>query len=232
MRILIVEDDVDLAESIKESLKTQYIVDTTSLGNEGAFLAQTNDYSLIIVDIGLPDMDGIELCKLLRTGKVFTPILMLTGQTDTRYVVSSLDSGADDYMKKPFIFQELRARINALIRRQHESVFLGDVLQVEDLVVDMNKRLVTRGNKIIHLRKKEFDLLELLMRNAGRVVTRDRIIENAWYGEEEIASNVVEVHMGYLRKAIDADFVRKLIKTVHGTGYKLEGGEPDNARID
>jgi len=232
MRILIVEDDVDLAESIKESLKTQYIVDTTSLGNEGAFLAQTNDYSLIIVDIGLPDMDGIELCKLLRTGKVFTPILMLTGQTDTRYVVSSLDSGADDYMKKPFIFQELRARINALIRRQHESVFLGDVLQVEDLVVDVNKRLVTRGNKIIHLRKKEFDLLELLMRNAGRVVTRDRIIENAWYGEEEIASNVVEVHMGYLRKAIDADFVRKLIKTVHGTGYKLEGGEPDNARID
>lgn len=232
MRILIVEDDVDLAESIKESLKTQYIVDTTSLGNEGAFLAQTNDYSLIIVDIGLPDMDGIELCKLLRTGKVFTPILMLTGQTDTRYVVSSLDSGADDYMKKPFVFQELRARINALIRRQHESVFLGDVLQVEDLVVDVNKRRVTRGNKIIHLRKKEFDLLELLMRNAGRVVTRDRIIENAWYGEEEIASNVVEVHMGYLRKAIDADFVRKLIKTVHGTGYKLEGGEPDNARID
>ena len=106
------------------------------------------------------------------------------------------------------------------------------MLQVEDLVVDVNKRLVTRGNKIIHLRKKEFDLLELLMRNAGRVVTRDRIIENAWYGEEEIASNVVEVHMGYLRKAIDADFVRKLIKTVHGTGYKLEGGEPDNARID
>lgn len=232
MRILIVEDDVDLAESIKESLKTQYIVDTTTRGNDGAFLAQTNDYSLIIVDIGLPDMDGIELCKLLRAGKVFTPILMLTGQTDTRYIVSSLDSGADDYMKKPFVFQELKARINALIRRQHESVYLGDVLRIDDLVVDVNKRRITRGNKTIRLRKKEFDLLELLIRNAGRVVTRDKIIENAWYGEEDITSNVVEVHMGYLRKAIDAGFEKKLIKTVHGSGYKLEGGEPDNAGIN
>lgn len=221
MRVLIIENDANLAFGIKAELKKSYVVDLAENGENGAFLAQTNNYDVILVDIVLPDIHGIEICRIIRSAGSKTPILMLTGITDVNFKVSSLDSGADDYLTKPFSFSELSARMRALMRRGPE-VLASEKLRIEDLVVDLGSRTVKRAQRKIYLRKKEFDFLELLLRNKGKVVSKEKALESIWEEGLDVLSNTLEVHIRNLRKAIDTPDRKKLIKTVHGIGYKIE----------
>lgn len=227
MRILVIEDEHKIANSIKKGLEQEsYAVDVAYDGECGFDLAATEDYDLIILDLLLPKMDGIELCKKLRKEEnIHIPILMLTakGQLDDK--VEGLNAGADDYLVKPFAFAELLARIKALTRRPKDS--LGAVLTVGDLSLNTLTYEVKRGSKKIDLSKKEFALLEYLLRHKGKVLTKDQIINNVWNYEADVLPNTVEVYVGYLRNKIDKSFKNKslLIHTVRGFGYKIEGKE-------
>jgi DNA-binding response OmpR family regulator len=222
MRILIVEDLEDLALSIKEELKPTYAVDICTTGKDGSYQARTNEYDLIILDIQLPDISGIQVCSEIRSDGIATPILMLTGESEIESKVIALDTGADDYLTKPFKFEELTARIRALMRRTQDTMTTNRIT-VEDLTLDTALRTVNRGNKAIKLRRKEFDLLEYMMRNAGKVLTRSMILEHVWDNNVDFFTNAIDVHIKYLRDQVDRPFKKKLIKTVHGLGYKLQG---------
>jgi DNA-binding response OmpR family regulator len=221
MRLLIVEDEKELGQIMTERLKKTYSVDLVQTGKQGVHFASVNDYDLIILDLGLPDMNGVDACKQIRGKQILTPILILTGQDEVDIKIAALDAGADDYVTKPFSFAELSARIRAILRRSPESL-VTNTLTVDDLVLDTAKRTVVRNNVEIFLRRKEFDLLEYMLRNKGRVVTRDMIIEHIWDNNADSFTNAVDVHIKYLRDAIDRQFSRKLIKTVHGLGYKID----------
>jgi DNA-binding response OmpR family regulator len=222
MRILVVEDEHRIANSIKKGLEQEkYAVDVAYTGSDGYDLASTEDYDLIILDILLPEMNGIEICQELRENKIHTPILMLTAKGQTEDKVKGLDAGADDYMTKPFSFDELLARVRALIRRQ--GSVLNSVLSVEDLTFDTKQFLVKRGEKSIRLSSKEFSLLEYLIRNKNNIVTKDQIISHVWDYDADILPNTVEVYIKNLRNKIDKPFINKkpLIQTVRGFGYKI-----------
>lgn len=220
MRILIVEDQDDIAQSIREELRQTYAVDICNNGKEGSFQARTNEYDLILLDINLPDKSGFEICREIRADDIHTPILMLTGVGEIDSKVEALDIGADDYLTKPFSFKELNARIRALMRRTQDAP--ANTLTVDDLSVDTVQRSVIRGNKTIKLRRKEYDLLEYMMRNVGRVLTRSMILEHVWDNNVDFFTNAIDVHVKYLRDQVDRPFKKKLIKTVHGLGYRLQ----------
>ena len=220
MRVLIVEDDTALAGFVRKGLEAEhYAVDASSDGEQARALAAEFDYDLVILDLNLPRLDGVTILKDLRGRKPTIPILILTARGKVEDRVLCLDAGADDYLVKPFSFSELSARVRALLRRSRLPS--ESVLVVEDLKLDRVQRRVTRGNKPIELTSKEFALLEYLMRNAGRRVTRAMIIEHVWNISFDSATNLVDVYVAYLRRKIDDGFPRKLIHTIRGVGYEL-----------
>ena len=217
MRILLVEDEKNVAAFIRKGLEEEfYTVDVAEDGGEGFLMATSNEYDLMILDIMLPGINGIELCKRLREKGLKAPILMLTAIDSVNSKVEGLESGADDYLTKPFAFSELLARIKALLRRTSDSV---SELSLEDLRMDLLSRRVFREDKEVILTPKEFSLLEYLLRNKGRVLSRTQIIENIWGYTFDPNSNVVDVHIKFLREKIDSRFEKKLIHTVRGAGY-------------
>jgi len=222
MRILVVEDEHQIANALKKGLEQEsFAVDTAYDGIEGYDLASTEDYDVIVLDLLLPGMTGMEICKKLREEKNHTPILILTakGQLDDK--VEGLNSGADDYLVKPFAFEELLARIRALIRRP--KMANGTVLTLADLSLNTLTYEVKRGNREIRLSGKEFSLLEFLLRHPRQIFTKDQIIGHVWNYDADILPNTVEVYIGYLRNKIDRPFPKKpaLIHTVRGFGYKI-----------
>lgn len=220
MRILLIEDEHRLSNVVKKGLvEAGFAVDQAFDGEEGLYLAESESYDLIILDLMLPKIDGIEVCRQLRKKKIRTPILMLTAKTKTEDKVIGLDSGADDYLTKPFAFTELKARIQALLRRSHNQT--EPVFKIADLEVDPIKHVVKRAGKNIILTPKEFAILEYLIRHKDQVVTRTQITEHVWDYNFDALSNVVDVFITTLRKKINAGFKNKLIYTIHGVGYKI-----------
>jgi len=222
MRILVVEDEHRIANSIKKGLEQErYAVDVAYTGTDGYDLASTEDYDSIILDIMLPEMSGIEICKELRKNKIHIPILMLTAKGQTENKVEGLDAGADDYMTKPFSFDELLARVRALTRRQ--GTIINTILSVEDLSLDNKQYLVKRDSQVIKLSSKEFSLLEYLISHKNTIVTKDQIIAHVWNYDADILPNTIEVYIKNLRNKIDKPFINKkpLINTIRGFGYKI-----------
>lgn len=221
MRILVIEDNKPIALAIKHELKSFYSVDVVHTGGEGLTYAQATSYDTILLDLNLPDIDGETICRTLRKNKIKVPIIVISGKDQVQDKINLLDIGADDYLTKPFNIQELRARINAAIR-QKSNPGQGSILTVDDLELDPSLRTVRRAGKLIRLRRKEFDLLELMIRYPGQTMTRKMILEHIWDMNENLWANVVDVHIKHLRDKIDRPFGSNLIKTVHGLGYKLE----------
>lgn len=222
MRILLVEDEKRMASFIERGLKEEsYVVDVASLGERGLFLAETDPYDLIILDIMLPDKDGIAICKELRRHKIDTPILMLTARDAVKDKVSGLDAGADDYLTKPFAFEEFLARVRALLRKKRSEK--TTMLKVSDLELDQLTHKVKRGVRSIVLANKEYALLEYLMLNANQVVTRTMISEHVWNEDFDSLTNVFDVYIHRLRQKIDKDSKTPLIHSIRGVGYVLKG---------
>ncbi|MBX6342127.1 MAG: response regulator transcription factor [Thermomicrobiaceae bacterium] len=224
MHILVVEDEQRLARLLQRVLQDErHTVDLAYDGATGLEMALSGDYDLAILDLMLPDLDGLEICRQLRAARVTTPILMLTARGAVEDRVTGLNAGADDYLVKPFAMEELLARVNALLRRARGVDGPPTVLQVADLTLDLLRHEVRRGGQVIDLTPKEFALLEYLMRNPGRALTRSQIIDRVWRYDLDSLSNVVDIYIHYLRDKIDRGFGRPLIKTVRGVGYKIEG---------
>ena len=222
MRILIAEDDEALAKFVRQGLEAEhYTVEVFSDGEQARTAAIDGDYDVIILDLNLPKLDGISVLRQLRLKKPTLPVLVLTQRTRVEDRVQSLDSGADDYLPKPFSFSELSARVRALLRRSHLPS--EAVLTVGDLKLDRVERRVERAGRRVELTTKEFALLEYLMRNAGRRVTRSMIIEHVWNLTFDTTTNVVDVYINYLRRKVDDGHPDKLIHTVRGVGYELNG---------
>jgi DNA-binding response OmpR family regulator len=221
MRVLVVEDDRQVSRALRDTLaKQSFVVDTTATGEDALQLAGEAAYDLVLLDHMLPGMDGLQVCAKLRERKFSSPILMLTVRSETSDKVSALDGGADDYLTKPFSTEELLARVRALLRRP--KPLQSDILEVADLRLDTKRQQVMRGDREIYLTRKEFGLLEYLMRNRGLVLTRTQITEHVWDRNADPFSNTIETHMMTLRKKIDAPEKQKLIHTIQGRGYKLD----------
>jgi two-component system OmpR family response regulator len=220
MRALVVEDGSKMAALLRRGLQEEgFAVDVASNGEDGSWLGTENDYDVILLDVMLPDVDGFEVCRRLRAADRWAPILMLTARDGVRDRVSGLDAGADDYLTKPFAFDELLARVRALLRRGPSE--RPPLLAVGDLVLDPATRRVARGDQEIDLTPKEFGLLELFLRHAGEALSRTRIIEHVWDFAYDGDSNVVDVYVRYLREKVDRPFGRRSIETVRGVGYRL-----------
>ena len=221
MRILVIEDEDKIAGFIKRGLKEEgYSAVTAANGEEGYALAATDNYDLIILDLMIPKMDGLSLCRRLRSENITTPILMLTAKYAVKDKVTGLDAGANDYLTKPFAFEELLARIRVLLRKQ--ETYTKTTLQAGDLLLDLLTHKVTRAGKGIDLTSKEYALLEYLMRNKGAVITRTMISENVWDEHFDTLTNIIEVYINYLRNKIDRGHEKKLIHTLRGRGYVLK----------
>jgi len=221
MRVLLVEDNRRLSNSLKSSLTDDgYAVDVAYDGVEGQELAEMTPYDVIILDIMLPRRDGLEVCRELRNQRINTPILMLTARDAIEDRVKGLDSGADDYLVKPFAIDELHARLRALLRR--ESSDKTGLLTIADLVLDPAAHTISRNSVPIELTAKEFALLEYLMRNPNRLITRQMVENHVWSYDYEGASNVVDVYIRRLRRKIDEHYDLKLIETVRGAGYRMQ----------
>jgi DNA-binding response OmpR family regulator len=224
MRVLVVEDEPYLNELIVKKLELEhYTVDACTNGNDGWDYYCCAEYDAVILDIMLPGMSGLEILKQIRGKKDTTPVLLLTARDSIEDRVRGLDAGADDYLVKPFAFDELLARVRVMIRRSSDSA--SNVFTLADLVVDCDSRTVTRGNMPINLSSKEFSILEYLIRNAGIVLSREKINYHIWNFDYEGNSNVVDVYIRYLRKKIDDEYEEKLIHTVRGAGYVLRVNE-------
>lgn len=220
MRLLVIEDERRIAQSIKRGLEQDgYAVDLAFDGAEGYASVSGDDYDVIISDVMMPEMDGIELCRKLRADGNKTPILLLTAKDDDRDIVNGLDLGADDYLAKPFSFNVLLARIRALMRRPPQSI--GERLVVGDLEMDLIDKRVTRAGTPLKLSVKEFSILEYLMRNPDRVLSKNNIISHVWDFDADILPNNVEVFINLLRGKVDKPFDHPLIHTVRGFGYKV-----------
>ena len=222
MRILVVEDDRKIANAIKKGLEQEsYAVDVSYDGQDGLGSALTIDYDLIVLDRMLPEVDGIQICRTMRDKDLHTPILILTAKDKICDRVEGLNAGADDYLVKPFAFEELLARVRALLRRPQKVK--DNLLKADNLSLERVKFEVKRAGKKIALSSREFALLEYLMRNAGRILTKDNIIAHVWDYDADILPNTVEVYIGYLREKIDKPFPKSkpLIQTVRGFGYKI-----------
>ena len=223
-RVLLIEDDNRIANFIQRGLKAEgYAVEVAVTGQEGLLLATEAQFQTIILDLGLPDIDGQKICECLRARDVNTPILMLTAREGINDKVTGLRGGADDYMTKPFVFDELLARIEALMRRGRAA---GNAepktFHLADLVLDLETHEVKRGGSLIELTPKEFALLEYFLSRQGKVLSRARILEQVWGYNADPQTNVVDVHIGQLRRKIDDGHAIKLLKTVRGFGYKLD----------
>jgi two-component system OmpR family response regulator len=224
MRILVIEDDPDVSAYISKGMKESgYAVDTADNGKDGLFLATTEDYDAMIVDRMLPELDGLTIIKTIRGAGNTTPALILSalGEVDDR--VKGLRSGGDDYLVKPFAFTELLARIEVLSRRQDYGGGAQEtVLGAGDLELNLLSRKVTRGSHEIDLQSREFQLLEYMLRNKGKIVTRTMLLEHVWDYHFDPQTNVIDVHVSRLRGKIDKDFETKIIRTVRGAGYIIE----------
>ncbi len=221
MRILVVEDEQKVASFIKKGLEEEgYAVDIAAEGEEGLAMAQAGVHDLIVLDIRLPKTDGLQVLQALRRDHVTTPVLLLTVRATIEDKVLGLDAGADDYLTKPFAFQELVARVRALLRRRAEAD--PTVLQMGDLRLDPARRTVSREGERIDLTPREFALLDYFMRNPGRVLTRTMIAEHVWDYSFDTSTNIIDVYVNYLRKKIDAGRASKLLHTVRGVGYVLK----------
>lgn len=230
MRILVVEDEAKMSGFIKRGLEEEgAAVDVSSDGQDGLFRASSGNYDLIVLDITLPGMDGLDVCRKLREGHLSTPILLLTARDSVEMKVRGLDSGADDYLTKPFAFAELLARIRALRRRDRSEVSLR--LQIGDLVLDPLTRRVTRANQPITLTSKEFALLECFMRHPDQVLSRTVLSEKVWDETFDALTNVIDVYINYLRNKVDRNFSPKLIHTVRGAGYVLRRPETQGQSV-
>ena len=223
MRVLVVEDEVQLASLIRRGLRDQgLLADIAIRGEDALWMAASSAYDAVTLDARLPGIDGFEVCRRLRDDDVRTPILMLTALDDVEDRITGLDAGADDYLVKPFDFGELVARLRALARRG--PVERDPVLRVADVELDPATRRVRRGHRGIPLSAKEFQLLEVFMRNPDQVLSRYQLLEGAWDNEYEHRSNVIDVYVGYLREKLDRPFGTKAFETVRGVGYRLRSG--------
>lgn len=220
MRILVIEDERKLAQAIKENIKKHYIVDLSFNGESGFYQATINDYDLIILDVGLPDINGFDVCKKIRSEDISSPILILTAYDEVKYKIKGLDIGADDYLTKPFSLSELKARIRALLRRKKQ--ILKNNLQIKNVRINLINKTVSYKKQLILLNRKEYMLLEFLMRHKNQVVTRSMIIDHIWDQPTNLLTNTVEVHVNRLRNKIDKIFNIKFIKTIYRLGYKIE----------
>ena len=220
MKLLVVEDDKAIASALKEGLEDEsYAVDAAYDGEEGFLCALNDEYDAIILDIMLPEKDGIEVCRELRSNGITTPILMLTARTGNQDVVLGLDVGADDYLSKPFSFEILLARIRALLRRPRDKQ--DEILRVGDLTLDPSSRQVVRQGKPINLTNKEYAVLEYLMRNPDRTLSKQSIISHVWDFDADILPNNVELFIMFIRRKVDKPFDSALIHTVPGVGYRI-----------
>ena len=220
MRILVVEDEKKVAGFVKKGFEEEsYAVDIAYDGVEGEYLATTNDYDVIVLDIMLPKKNGMDVVKDLRTRGIKTPVLLLTARDAVEDKVKGLDSGADDYLSKPFAFEELLARVRALMRRKEYSIV---ELKFADLALDQATRKAKRGSMEIDLTSKEYGLLEYFLRNPNKVLTRTMIAEHVWDYTFDTDTNVIDVYVNHLRNKIDKDSSRKLLHTVRGIGYILK----------
>jgi heavy metal response regulator len=220
MRILVVEDERRIASFVARGLReAHYVVDVAVDGEKGLYMAEINEYDLIILDIRLPVYDGITVCRQLRSKKIETPILMFSAKNTAEDKVRGLNCGADDYLAKPFAFNELLARVQALLRRNKPSQ--GGVLKVADLELNQLTHKVTRKGKEIELTSKEYILLEYLMLNPGAVISRTMISDHVWHEDFDSLTNVIDVFVNYLRVKIDKGFTKPLIHTIRGSGYCL-----------
>lgn len=222
MRILVIEDEHKIARAVARSLEHEnYAVDVAYDGDEGYAMATTEPYDLAIVDRMIPgDYDGLAIVKAMREAKIHTPVLLLTALGSTADKTKGLDSGADDYLVKPFALAELLARVRALLRRPPEQT--GVILKAGDLELDTTTLTVTRAGKEINLTSKEFALLEYLLRNQGKPSSKETIVQHVWDYDADILLNTVEVYVKYLRAKVDDPFEKPLIKTVRGFGYKID----------
>jgi len=221
MKVLVIEDNPRLADRIKNLLQKYYLIEPASSGDEAISIATSQTTDIILLDLGLPDMNGLEVCQKIRELGVVAPILVLTGLDDIPSRVSLLNAGADDYMTKPFDANELRARINALERRRNRLPPEDD-LKVQGLILSPANRTVTRDGIRVKLRRKEFDILEYLLKNKGRVLSRQMIINHAWVSTSAAWTGSVDVHIKQLRDKIDRPFLTPIIKTTYGVGYSIE----------
>lgn len=221
MRILVIEDEHKIAGAIRAGLQQEnFAVDVEYNGDAGLGAALSETYDVMVIDRMLPgSVEGLEICKEVRKANIHTPILLLTARDQTRDKVEGLNAGADDYLVKPFSFEELLARIRALLRRP--AIDSGTVLKVDDLTLDPVSFAVKRAGKNLELSAKEFALLEYMMRNPGRVLTKDNIISHVWDFDSDVLPNTVEVYVGYLRNKVDKPFKRPLLRTQRGFGYVL-----------
>lgn len=225
MKILVIEDNPRLADRIKKQLRQWYIAETAESGDKGLQLVATNTFDIVLLDLGLPDTPGLEVCKQIRKLSRDIPILVVTGIDTIDSRVALLESGADDYVVKPFEISELRARINALARRRIRNE-QTPTITIGDLVIDPARRSVVRAGVLVTLRRKEFDILEYLASNPGRVMSRQNIVNHAWTSTSSSWTGSVDVHIKQLRDKIDKPFSYPLIKTSYGLGYKVELPEP------
>jgi two-component system OmpR family response regulator len=224
MRVLIVEDELRMASLIRRGLVSEGLAaDVTARGSEALWLAQAHAYDVVVLDVMLPDLNGFDVCRRLRDAGIWSPVLMLTARDSVEDRVQGLDSGADDYLVKPFAFAELLARLRALARRGENE--RPPILAVDDLQLDPATREVTRGSTPISLSAKEFALLETLMRHPGHVLSRLHLLEHAWDFAYENRSNVIDVYVRRLRRKIDEPFGRESIETVRGVGYRIRREE-------
>ncbi|RMI13162.1 MAG: DNA-binding response regulator [Calditrichaeota bacterium] len=222
MKVLVVEDESRLANFIRKGLKEAgYAVDMVDNGEEADYMVSVNDYDAILLDWMLPDMSGVDLCQMWRKAGIDTPIIMVTAKDTKEDIVAGLNCGADDYVAKPFSFAELLARLRAVIRRA-STMNRSPVLKLDDLTMDVARRDVRRGNTKVHLSSREFSLLEYLLRNAGRPVTKAEISEHVWGNYFETNSNIIEVTINHLRKKLDCGSRRQLIHTIRGVGYMIK----------
>lgn len=227
MKVLVVEDEHRIAKAIKDGLQQEsYAVDIYYDGLEGYAAASGDTYDLIITDIMMPGMDGFELCRKLRADGNHTPIMILTAKDQPRDIVAGLDSGADDFLPKPFSFEVLLARVRALMRRPHESK--GDIFTIRDLSLDTQRHMVKRAGKQIMLSNKEFGILEYLLRNKNNILSKNNIMSHVWDFDADILPNTVEVFMTYLRAKIEKPFGGEpIITTVRGIGYVIKDDDEE-----
>ena len=223
MKILVIEDEEKVASFIKKGLEEEdFKVDVVYEGIEGENKIKTNNYDLIILDIMLPGKDGTEILKNVRDAGIDTPIIMLTAKDSINDKINSFESGCDDYITKPFSFEELLLRVKAVLKREGKTSEKETVLRFADLKLDLIKRKAFRGDKEIELTTKEFALLELLMKNPGKVLTRADISRDVWEYDFDTLTNIIDVYINHLRKKVDKDFDKRLIHTIRGVGYILK----------
>ena len=226
IRLLLVEDEVRLAGSLAQRLEgVGFAVETAAKGEVALRTCEDGEYGIVVLDLNLPDISGFQVLATLRGRERRLPVLVLSAREDVGDRVEALRLGADDYLVKPFDFGELHARIDAILRRTGHAGFT--LLEVEDLTADVVRRKVIRAGREIHLSPRLFELLEFFLRHKNQILTRRRIVEGVWGYSFDTGTNVVDVYVSYLRKAIDAGFDPKLIETVHGRGYMLRGSSPE-----